>query len=1535
MSGSPGSARSWRSPVAENRRAKKRLKQFFASLILVGLLVTLGVLLAGTLQKQPPLQAILIEVPGQPPAATGTLSAPEPESEFLQQLGLFFEAQQASDKLILPPLHGTWQKVSSQFASLPATPASRFVYLRTVARTDNPLDPQPSPDTRCAWLWLGGSDWKSLPDLLRELQPNSLECQTLLLLELIDVPSDAMDVQLEAGLPRSTWEAICNSVSEHNALEGRIRVITACRAGERCWEQPSAVSESQATTIFQAGVREILQRGGRNARDLFDRLTKEVDTAVAETWRDKQTLTLLEPDNYAAATGKRRDWYFIEKPTRPSGSAEKSAGTATVIDSAGQAAGDAAEAGGITDSQKEQVAVADNELVGQLTERLQRLLSQQEKQRGVSDNHRQLWLQDQQLYSLCLQFAALDGKQADVQGLELQLKTLEAAVQRNSVVANPGLAGGLSEQLLQRLIFFATPIDEAQAGKLLNTLLSTPEYAGELALPPAQFLDWCLARLQSERIAAENRADELRRLSSLLSHPRWKAADAAVQMPVWWPLLKRISIDATTDQAWQQLQAFLRLERQRREICLVLAGYEPTAGELTPLPTEFLADTEWRRDSDGADRCERIAQWLTTAESWLGYAGFDGLRNLTECCDEAELLLVALRRSVGEQTGLLQTRRLQRNEAPWLLRYFAQTAVEQDILPIHLEQLKALAAPVTPDNFREFQRARADLRRTIQERAGSGQLTARHWRWLCRLPLWDLPQLENLRKNKPDFRPWTHSSDVTVGRIAAAATDPQFPRLQPPSPAVPANPPGTAANVGTDTAAAGVAGLRERFFALRTMLAWERDQLALELSGQRTEELRIWEKPLADACTALKGLRPADDELLQIPLPLRSEPGGGIALQPMGDEYEPATPGDGQLSLRRRGPPLAEARTLPLLLTAPVFPKLSIPVVLFRSDLIIQPRSEYAWTARFRTKPEAAPLEQLGTADTLRLPLRKVNAPLPLWVELEKTLGPSLKRASVRLRGLNRESSPKPSEWTEPLDVALGNSETGLQSGRLKFTLPKPLDVSDGLEIEITAIGADGNRSGSSVTLKVQPYLPLAEPTDAPTVRLVSAPTRLEITPPRTGSAFRILFSPQVASRISKDALQAKNPLKSYEFRDFPNWEPGAVYEVSAFWPPHQWLWDVSPDRIDGQREVSAEGQHVRMILSTPDGLQQVRLPGRIMVDEHSEYLFREAAPTAPPAVSGTVKLVPELQLFGFAEDNTTRKVVIRLIRIAKDREIEMDRFSRSFDSPCRQQIMLTSDDDGNGVLTAMAELWRWPERPLELVEPGRYRLTAEVTMDIEDSPILCQSSVDLIWDREPPADFKVQSKQQANGRPRFMIRNLEDLESGLECLSIRPGPEDSQNEIVRRFERDVQSRDEWEWSPNESEWKRLQELAVSQGGQLTLEFRLRDSVGHETDAVRVPVRFSSAASPAEQVPGPRSILVKLPPGGQWRVRLQQQGQQVVERMVGPQDSREVLFSGLVKATHTLQVQKSSDGTYSDYINRTIKDTEISDEGPLQIPVSN
>lgn len=225
--------------------------------------------------------------------------------------------------------------------------------------------------------------------------------------------------------------------------------------------------------------------------------------------------------------------------------------------------------------------------------------------------------------------------------------------------------------------------------------------------------------------------------------------------------------------------------------------------------------------------------------------------------------------------------------------------------------------------------------------------------------------------------------------------------------------------------------------------------------------------------------------------------------------------------------------------------------------------------------------------------------------------------------------------------------------------------------------------------------------------------------------------------------------------------------------------------------------------------------------------------------------------------------------------------------------------------------------------------------MDIEGSQILCQSSVDLIWDREPPADFKVEAKQQASGRPRFMIRNLEDQESGLECLSIRPGPEDSQNEIVRRFERDVQSRDEWEWSPNESEWKRLQELAVAQGGQLTLEFRLRDSVGHETDAVRVPVRFSRPASPAEQVPGPRSILVKLPPDGQWRVRLQQQGQPVVERMVGPQDSREVLFSGLVKATHTLQVQKSSDGTYSDYINRTIKDTEISDEGPLQIPVSN
>lgn len=362
----------------------------------------------------------------------------------------------------------------------------------------------------------------------------------------------------------------------------------------------------------------------------------------------------------------------------------------------------------------------------------------------------------------------------------------------------------------------------------------------------------------------------------------------------------------------------------------------------------------------------------------------------------------------------------------------------------------------------------------------------------------------------------------------------------------------------------------------------------------------------------------------------------------------------------------------------------------------------------------------------------------------------------------------------------------------------------------------------------------------------------------------------------------------------------------------------------------------MRILLPQPEGLQRIPLPRRIMVDEYSEYLFKDASPAetppAPPAPSFTAKLKPEIQLFGFAEDSETRKFVVRLIRLASDGELLVDSFSQSFQRPCRQKFLLTSDEDGKGVITATAELWNLADRPFELVEPGRYRLTAEVSLDSENSPVLCQSSVDLIWDRKPPTDFRVDFKEQPNGKRSFTFRNLQDEESGLESLIVRPSAQDPWNISVPLRQ---QSLNEWEWDPTREEWARLDELAASHGGQLTMTFWLNDAAGHQTEHKLGPIRLSMSGKTVESVPGPRSILVQLPPNGQWRVQLQPRGQAAVERQVGPLDSRKVLFSGLGKSNHTLRVQKRSDGKYSDYINRTIKETEISDEGPLEIPVSD
>lgn len=1140
MSGSSGSVRSWRPPTAEHRLAARRLQRLLAVTGLSLLLGSLTVLLLWNLQKQPRLQAILIEVPGTPQPAVGTLSAPEPQSLFLKQLRKFFEVQRNSNKLFLPPVHGTWQEVSQQLTSPQTVSASRIVYLRTTVRTENPSEPQQNPKTEPAipWVWLGDSDWRSLPDLLQVLQPASTDCQTLLFLELRDVVTESDGLHLDAGLPATTWDAIASAVKDHDAAKGRIRVITACSAGERCWEQLTHSAESQATTVFQAALHETLVSGGRDAGNIYETLRKKVQTATDADWHDTQTLALLEPDNYAEASEQTFDWLFTASPASPSVPTITQDSAPAAPDSADQTADTGTAGTGLESLKKNAEAAADAESIRQqLTEQLLRLCERQTELRSVSDNPEKLWQVDQKLFALSMQIPALQTGPTDVQGLQLQLRQIAASLQ------NSGGASELSEQLQQQLTIFAFQIDDSRAEKLLNILLSTPEYSGELEPSAAKLLDWYIRRLESGNVAEESRAGELTQLSLLIGHSRWKSL-RGLQLPVWLPLLKKITLDTSTsntvDRSWEQLQAFLRLEQQRREICRLMAGFDPAVDLPRPLPLELLSDSKWRYDHTGTDRCVRTVQLLTTAESWLGHAGFDGLRNLEHCCDEADVQLQELRNAITEQSDLLKARRLQFNEAPLLRRYFAQAAVEEDILPVNLEQLRVLSAPITAGNWRDFEQARKHLRQHIQNLAGQPTLTARQWRWLCQLPLWDLPELAELRKHRPEFKRWNHKPEASVSRITA--TTQRYPELRPSPPIAGLAQPERTVNStdpGSPTTVSGVAGLRDGFFASRTMLSWERPQLSPQLAGSPAEE--PWLRPLKDIQRKLQEVTPADKDILEIPLPDAPTPDRRLEVQILGDMFETVSMENGLLRLRRLVPPLAEARTLSLLLTTSAFPNLKIPIVWFRSDLTIQPRSEYAWAVHFRPVPDAASLERQGAENRWRLPLPGVNKPLPLFMELEKTAGPPLKLAKVRLRGINREASEAYSKWTPQMEAVLSSSsETGLQTGPLKLILPGPLDISDGLELEISAVGSDGNLSGAPGQLVVKPYLPLPEPADAPRVQLnTENSARLEISPPTKGGGFRISFSPQIESRIAPEALQAKTPLKSYEFKDSRTGNPG------------------------------------------------------------------------------------------------------------------------------------------------------------------------------------------------------------------------------------------------------------------------------------------------------------------------------------------------------------------------------------------------------------
>jgi hypothetical protein len=1534
--------RSWRPSVSQSERSGKKILRVVAGSMLLLCTGLLLLLLVSNGVTQPPMQFVMVETLPFPDSASGTVSALQPQAHGADRLFDFFTRQHDGLPDQYPvPLRGTWSQVSAKLSSSTVS-TSHLVYVRTVVRSQA----DSKADSTGPELWLGASGWKPLGELLGELQRPDLATQSVLLLEVADLPlADAAD-ELQAGLQQDPWDAMQKVVRKCDAQAGRVRLFVGCSAGERCWEeQPSGTPSkdgSQDTTglphnfghaasgtIFQHVLAEELQTSDRDVQSLFEKVRNSVSTRAKKLWQDSQTVELFEPENYTVASAGHNDWLLMrERIPEPAPPAE--------------AAGDKAA------SQSREVAGAaappsSSAPASSPAERLQALLKLQLQRYRAQDGSQSLWLDDQRLFSLALRIYGQAGQPIDVRAVDLQFRELESRLTGGASVSASDSADPDSVSILQRLAIFEDGIETSKAENLLNDLLSQDKFASELSVEVAPFLDWSVRRLLDSETPQQSRPDVLRNLSRLLRHPRWAAPDVAGRLPIWWPLLLRVAANAEDSvTGWERVQAFLRLERNRREVCRLILGCQPDQLRRTPLPPELVADLAWRNGDDKMDLCLRLVRLLTAGESWLGYAQAAGLSNVNRCCDDAEPLLKTLTQRAADQKRFLEARRLQQNEVPWLLRYFCQAAIETDILPINLNRLNVLVTPVTEQNWREFETAREQLRQHLRKTAVES-LSARHWRWLCLLPIWDISELEQLRQQSvSQFNNWTHSAEESARRItksrqlwgnflkSVTLVD------QPARPSV--------------RGETSVRRLQREFFDLRTMLEWEQQLLPGVLRSPAASELQFsrWK----GIRQALQDQHPEDAEQIAVSVPALGQdaryviiPVGGKHRLAQGDrllsgiaDLPAAAAADfreNQLLLVRQGPALNTAATVSMLLGIRGSADEAVPTLVLCSEVEVRPKSEYRWSVRLRRPQEAELLGSQGTS-AWRLPLLRSTKPWLFTAELAKTAGPELQQARVRIRGLSRESGElQETDWTKPIEITLAAADDrGEQNGRMPLAMGTSLDVSDRIELEITALAPDGSVSGAAVVQRIEPYFPPLSGSDQPGVELLTEPDfRLQVTAPAATNGVRVAFSPQLESWISPAALQAQSPLKTYELKNFADRETGALYEVAALCPPQQWLWQI--DAQGRMQEVAAGGRAIRLQLPTPLRAERVLLQRRILTDSNPEYVYRDAAAKAAdvPLQVGPLSLIPLVQLPGFVEDGSTCQLDMKLTRMEAEAEPVVTEFSKQFTRPCRQRVALTAGEDGLWQLAAAAELWNWPDQPLELPEPGRYRVAATVLMD--DTRV-CDCSVDVIWDPSPPAAFRVdvsQESAQPGQPPLFRIRDLRDDESGLQQLRVYTGSEDEQGLLLpSKFGRGQQSDELLEWRPDPQTWQRIQEQAQAQDGRLSLRFELKNNTGHVREIKLPPWKPSGAMLPAAEAPGPNSVVVNLPPGGGWRVTLEKRGSPVKTRTVQPTEPRAVVFGKLEKTTYKLIV---TDDRGVERMQKTIRGDQISDDGPLEVSVSD
>ena len=1557
MSRSSGMPRSWRPSVSQSKRSGKKFLRVVAGsmlLLCIGVLIALLVSIGAT---QPPMQFVMVEVPNFPAAAVGTVSGVQPQSHAADRLVDFFTRQHDGlPEQYSVPLRDTWSQVSAKLSSSPVSP-SRLVYLRTAVRSKAPG----SASSTGPELWLGTSGWKPLGELLKELQTPDLATQSVLLLEVADLPLADADIELQAGLQQDLRDAIRKVVQQCDAKAGRVRLFVGCSAGERCWEQqPSGVPSKDGSkettasphnfghaasgTIFQHVLAEVLQTSDRDVQSLFEKVREGVSRRALELWQDSQTVELIAPQNYEAASAGHKDWLLMRERFPEPAPQAVAAGDAVRETGKDAAASQSREVAGVASGAVPPSAAAAERSPA---DRLQALLKLQVQRQRTQDDSQNLWLDDQRLFSLGLRIHGQAGQPLDVNAVDLQFRELERRLTEGPSVSGSDLADPDVASVLQRLTIFDDGIQQPKAEKLLNDLLSQENFAGELSVEVAPFLDWSVRRLLDSETPQQNRPDGLRNLSRLLRHTRWTAPDVAGRLPIWWPLLSSGVLNAEDSvNGWERAQGFLRLERSRREVCRLILGCQPNQSQRTSLPPELVADLAWRNGSDGIDLCLRLVRLLTAGESWLGYAQSAGLRNVNRCCDDAEPLLKILTQRAAEQTRFLEARRLQQNEVPWLLRYFSQAAVEKDILPINRDRLSVLVTRVTEQNWREFQTARDELRQHLRETAGES-LSARHWRWLCLLPIWDIPELEHLRQQSVSrFNAWTYSGDVSAERIVGAEQllanflKSVTPVDAPERPSVPGE--------------SAVRRLQREFFDLRTMLEWEQQMLPGDFRSSAAREPEFWVTRRNEIRQALKDQHPEDAERIAVSVPALGQdsrfviiPVGGTHRPAVGDPSRsgiadlPAAAAadfrDNQLLLVRQGPALNTAATVSLLLGVRGSADEAVPTLVLHTDVEVRPKSEYRWSVRLRRPQQTELLGSQGTT-AWRLPLLRSTQPLLLTAELAKTAGPQLQKARIRIRGLSRESGElKKTNWTEPpIEIALAAADDrGEQNGRIPLAMGTSLDVSDGIEVEITALAPDGSVSGTAVVQQIEPYFPPLSVSDQPRVELLTEPDfRLQVTAPAATNGVRVAFSPQLESWISAAALQAQSPLKTYELKNFADRETGALYEVAALCPPQQWLWQI--DAQGRQQEVAAGGRAIRLQLPTPLRSERIRLQRRILTDSNPEYVYRDAAAANAadvPLQVGPLSLIPFVQLFGFVEDGSTYQLDMKLTRMGADAEAVVTEFSRQFTRPCRQRVALSAGEDGQWQLAAAAELWNWPDQPLELTEAGRYRVAATILLD--DVPV-CDCSVDVIWDPSPPAAFRVDAPQESAqpGQPAlFRIRYLRDDESGLQQLRVYLSTDDEQGLLLpAEFARGQQSDELLEWRPDPQTWQRIQEQAQAQGGRLSLRFALKNNTGHTSEIKLPPWKPGEAMLPATEAPGPNSVVVNLPAEGGWRVTLEKRGSPAKIRTVQPTEPRAVVFAKLEKTTHRLIV---TDERGVERMQKTISGDQISDDGPLEISVSD